>query len=311
MSKGGGGTTQTVQKADPWIGQQPYLTDIYGEAQRLYQQGPMQFYPGQIYASPTQKTEQAEAMIAQQALGSQQVMAQQAALANQFGLMQPQMLSQNPYLAGATEAALRPVYGQAQGLLQQARRGATQAGQLGGTRQAILEQGVISDYLQKAGDISSQMYSKAYQDAIDAQQRAISLAPSVMQMGLAPAQTLGQVGLAEQARQQQAIDEARARFEFGQQAPLQALRDYSGITLGTILPGTTTSSMSGGDPSFGQRAIGAGLLGMGTYSAVGAGMLGGNAAVAAAPGVAAAPATGMAAYAPQVAAAVALASLFD
>jgi hypothetical protein len=84
-------------------------------------------------------------------------------------------------------------------------------------------------------------------------------------MGLAPAQTLGQVGMAEQARQQQAIDEARARFEFGQQAPLQALRDYSGITLGSILPGTTTSSQQGGDPSFMQRAVGGSLLGLGTY----------------------------------------------
>ena len=160
MSKGGGGTTQTVQKADPWIGQQPYLTDIYGESQRLYQQGPMQFFPGQTYASPSQKTEQAEAMIAQQALGSQQVMAQQAALENQFGLMQPQMLSQNPYLAGATEAALRPVYGQAQGLLQQARRGATQAGQLGGTRQAILESEVIKDITQKQADVAQRMYGE-------------------------------------------------------------------------------------------------------------------------------------------------------
>ena len=298
MSKGGGGTTQTVQKADPWIGQQPYLTDIYGESQRLYRQGPMQFFPGQTYASPAERTIQAEEMIAQQALGSQQVMAQQAALANQFGLMQPQMLSQNPYLAGATEAALRPVYGQAQGLLQQARRGATQAGQLGGTRQAILEQGVISDYLQKAGDISSQMYSKAYQDAVDAQQRAISLAPSVMQMGLTPAQTLGQVGMAEQARQQQAIDEARARFEFGQQAPTQALRDYSAIAAGSILPPTTTATQTGGDPSFMQRAAGAGLLGVGTYSALGGGLTG-PAAMASTP------------FALPVAAALSIASLFD
>jgi hypothetical protein len=302
MSKGGGGTTQTVQKADPWVGQQPYLTDIFRESQRLYQQGPMQFYPGQTYASPSQKTEQAEAMIAQQALGSQQVMAQQAALANQFGLMQPQMLSQNPYLAGATEAALRPVYGQAQGLLQQARRGATQAGQLGGTRQAILEQGVISDYLQKAGDISSQMYSKAYQDAIDAQQRAISLAPSVMQMGLAPAQTLGQVGMAEQARQQQAIDEARARFEFGQQAPQQALRDYSAIAAGSILPPTTTATQTGGDPSFMQRAIGGSLLGLGAYGAgTSAGFIG-----PASSGAFLTPGVGQA-----LAATLAVASLFD
>lgn len=299
MSKGGGGGTNTVQKADPWVGQQPYLTDIYGESQRLYNQGPMQFFPGQTYASPSDRTIQAEEMIANQALGSQQVMANQAALANQFGLMQPQMLSENPYLAGATEAALRPVYGQAQGLLQQARRGATGAGQLGGTRQAILEQGVIADYMQKAGDISSQMYSKAYQDSINAQQRAISLAPSVMQMGLAPAQTLGQVGLSEQARQQQAIDDARARFEFAQQAPQQALKDYSGVTLGSILPGTTTTSMSGGDPSFMQRAVGGSLLGLGAYGAgTSAGLIGEGAMLSTPVGQG-------------IAAALAIASLFD
>ena len=299
MSKGGGGGTNTVQKADPWVGQQPYLTDIYGESQRLYQQGPMQFFPGQTYASPSDRTIQAEEMIANQALGSQQVMANQVALANQFGLMQPQMLSENPYLAGATEAALRPVYGQAQGLLQQARRGATGAGQLGGTRQAILEQGVIADYMQKAGDISSQMYSKAYQDSINAQQRAISLAPSVMQMGLAPAQTLGQVGLSEQARQQQAIDDARARFEFAQQAPQQALKDYSGVTLGSILPGTTTTSMSGGDPSFMQRAVGGSLLGLGAYGAgTSAGLIGEGAMLSTPVGQG-------------IAAALAIASLFD
>ena len=299
MSKGGGGGTNTVQRADPWVGQQPYLTDIYGESQRLYREGPMEFFPGQTYAAPSDRTLQAEQMIADQALGSQQVMANQAALANQFGLMQPQMLSQNPYLAGATEAALRPIYGQAQGLLQQARRGATAAGQLGGTRQAILEQGVIADYLQKAGDISSQMYSDAYSDAVDAQQRAISLAPTVMQMGLAPAQTLGQVGLSEQARQQQAIDDARARFEFAQQAPQQALRDYSAVTLGSILPGSTTTSMTGGDPSFMQRAIGGSLLGLGAYGAgTSAGLIGEGAMLSTPQGQA-------------IAAALAIASLFD
>jgi hypothetical protein len=126
-------------------------------------------------------------------------------------------------------------------------------------------------------------------------------------MGLAPAQTLGQVGLAEQARQQQAIDEARARFEFGQQAPMQALRDYSGITLGTILPGTTTSSMSGGDPSFGQRAIGGSLLGLGTYGALASSGLGtaGSGFLGMTGGA------GLAGMAGPIGLAVGLASLFD
>ena len=40
MSKGGGGgTTTQVQKADPWAGQQPYLTDVYRQAQQQYQAG--------------------------------------------------------------------------------------------------------------------------------------------------------------------------------------------------------------------------------------------------------------------------------
>ena len=298
MSKGGGGSTNTVQKADPWAGQQPYLTDVYSQAQQLYGMGGPQVYQGRTYADPTEKTALAEALQVGTALGPQAQLASDLAGAQQFALGGPMNLASNPYLAGATEAALRPVYSQAQGLLQQARRGATQAGQLGGTRQAILEQGVISDYLQKAGDISSQMYSKAYQDAVDAQQRAISLAPSVMQMGLAPAQTLGQVGMAEQARQQQAIDEARARFEFGQQAPTQALRDYSAIAAGSILPPTTTATQTGGDPSFMQRAAGAGLLGVGTYSALGGGLTG-PAAMASTP------------FALPVAAALSIASLFD
>lgn len=42
--KGGGGDTTTVQKADPWEGQQPFLRDVFQAAQNQYRAGP-------IYAS--------------------------------------------------------------------------------------------------------------------------------------------------------------------------------------------------------------------------------------------------------------------
>lgn len=44
---GGGGTTQTVQKSDPWSGQQPYLEQTMQQAQNLYNnQGDWpQYYP--------------------------------------------------------------------------------------------------------------------------------------------------------------------------------------------------------------------------------------------------------------------------
>jgi endosialidase-like protein len=51
-SFGGGGSTNTVQQADPWSGQQPYLQDIYNIAAQNFsdhQPGPA-YYPGSTYA---------------------------------------------------------------------------------------------------------------------------------------------------------------------------------------------------------------------------------------------------------------------
>ena len=45
---GGGGTqsTQTVQKADPWSGQQPFLTEGYEAAKTRFGSDQPQFFPG-------------------------------------------------------------------------------------------------------------------------------------------------------------------------------------------------------------------------------------------------------------------------
>src|SRR5215475_13533784 len=52
----GGGDTTTTQKSDPWSQQQPYLQQVFGEAQRLYNQPAPSYFPGQTYAdfSPEQ-----------------------------------------------------------------------------------------------------------------------------------------------------------------------------------------------------------------------------------------------------------------
>ncbi len=303
MGKGSGGGTQTTM-ALPSPQQAPYIEDIYQQAQARYNQGAQQFFPGQTYAGLTEDMEVAEQQLRAN-LVPQQALADNIAAAQNYSLMSPQNLASNPYLAGAAEAALRPVYSQAQGLLQQARRDATGAGQLGGTRQAILEQGVIGDYLQKAGDITSTMYSDAYRDAQANQLKALTIAPQSQQAITAPAMQLGALGTAEQQRQQQAIDKARARFEFAQQAPDEALTRYSNIAGSNILPGGSTTTAEGGSPSFGQKAVGAGLLGMGVYGAgVGSGVITGAGANATA-GLVSNP------VGASIAAAIALASMFD
>lgn len=258
MSKGSGGSQ--TQKSEPWEGQAPYLTDIYSQAQNQFRQGPLQFFPDQTFAPVSDTTIAAEQLARQTALPQQQASADALSMGLQSQLAGPAGLANNPYLAGATEAALRPLYSGAQGLLQQARRDATGAGQLGGTRQAILEKGVIGDYLQKAGDVSAGMYNTAYQNALEAQTRALGLAPAAMQSIAQPAATLAGLGASEEARVQQSIDDARARFEFAQQAPGEALSQYANIAAGSILPGTVTAS-GGGGGGIGTGSILGGALG--------------------------------------------------
>ena len=70
-SKGGGGsTTTTVQKADPWSGQQPYLRDVFAEAKKLYDSGRLtpDYYPGDTVAQISPWTQQALQMQADRAM---------------------------------------------------------------------------------------------------------------------------------------------------------------------------------------------------------------------------------------------------
>lgn len=55
-SFGGGGSTNTVQKSDPWSGQQPALSDIYNLATYDFNNNIPQYFPGSTYApmSPQQ-----------------------------------------------------------------------------------------------------------------------------------------------------------------------------------------------------------------------------------------------------------------
>ena len=171
MSKGSGSNT-TTQKADPWAGQQPYLLDLYAKAQNLPVQ---QFFPGQTYATPSDLTYTAEQLAEQAALGPQTSIAGSILPSLEEQLMSPAQRVSDPLLQESLRAALSPMEESASRLLQQTRRGATGAGQLGGTRQGILESEVIKDLLTKQSDVARQLYGDIYGDALTAQGRALGL----------------------------------------------------------------------------------------------------------------------------------------
>ena len=282
----GGGSTNTIQQAEPFSGQQPFILDVYQRAQNQANT-PRQFFPGQPFADPTQTQLDAENLARMTALGGQSAVASSMIPALQFQFGGPQNLASNPYLAGATEAAIRPLFTQTQSLLQQARRDSNEAGQLGGDRQAILEGNVIGNFLQRAGDISSGMYNNAYGQALEAQTRSLATAPQSLAALQIPASQLGTIGAVEQARIQQAIDARRAAFEFGQVEPRSRLAEYSNLVASSILPGNTSSrslmDQSALAPSFAN--VGLGTAGYFTGAAMGAkgGMLAGSLGAAAGP----------------------------
>ena len=274
MSKGGGGGTNTVQKADPWAGQQPYLTDLFSQAQQLYQQGPQQFYPGRTYAEASPTVYQAENLQRQAALAQAGLGMNSIVPGFQESLMSPTQRFQDPMFREALSANLRPIEESTSRLLQQARRGATQAGQLGGTRQGILESEVLKDMLTKQSDVASKMYGDLYGDVLKTQAATLGMSPSIMSTFTQPASTLAQVGAAETARAQQPITEAMRRFQFEQAAPGEALRQYAQIAGNNILPPTTTTSTSGpGGPGALASGLGGAGLGYGVAQMAGAGGL--------------------------------------
>ena len=262
---GGGGSGTQIQRSEPSTVQAPYLTDLYSEAQRQFRAGPQQFFPGRTFAAPSATT-----------LASEDALRQAAAAQGVFGLgslvpafqqqlMSPAQRFQDPMLQQSLQAQLRPIEETGARLLQQARRGANRAGQLGGDRQAILEAEVIRDVAQKQADVASRLYGDVYGDVLRTQAATLGLAPSIMQTFTQPARTLAAVGQAEDIRAQQPITEAMQRFAFEQAAPGQALQQYGNIVAGTLLPGTITTT---GPGSSGPGALAGAIGGAGLGSLV-------------------------------------------
>ena len=275
MSLGGSGGSQTT-RSEPSVLQAPYLQDIYRRAEQ--QSVPLQPYPGRWYAPTSEAQLAGEDLLKASSAGQASAVANSLYPAFQSTLMSPAQAFADPMLQQSLTAGLDPIYKQTQGLLQQARRDATGAGQLDSYRQALLEQGVIGDYLTKASDTAAKLYGDVYGDISKTRAAALAYTPQILGAFSTPAQTMMTAGQLEQARAQQAIDEARGRYEFSQQAPAAALNQYANIVAGSILPGSTTVSGGRGGASGIQQALGGAMSGYALtgnpWGAAGGAMLG-------------------------------------
>ncbi len=65
---GGGGSQTTTTETEPWVGQQPYLTDLFQQGQSLFDQGGRQYFPGSTVAPFAPQSQMAFDMMTNRAL---------------------------------------------------------------------------------------------------------------------------------------------------------------------------------------------------------------------------------------------------
>lgn len=211
MGSSGGSSTTTVQKADPWQGQQPYLKDVFSQAKEFYDSGVLSpdYYPGQTMADQSPWTAQALEMQAQRALsGSASVQGAQEAM---DGIVSGQGLSGNAGLsvlgniaqgdpnAGNAGLAALEAMSSAQNpwmdqLYQDASREAlsaldgsfSRAGRYGSGAHAAAQ-------ADAATDLAASMYGAAYQQQMQAASQAASAYNAGLGQQVGAAQAAGQL----------------------------------------------------------------------------------------------------------------------
>lgn len=246
----GGSSNTTIQKADPWAGQQEYLTYGFGQAKDQYLNQIPQYYPGQITAPVDPLTQ-----LAQSQLGAQtptmERFGNQAVTSATFDLGAGRDPQTNPYLQSAIQAALDPMvrdFNSAGGTLAGIRGEAIQNAQLGGSRQGIAE-GLALDNLQRnMVGAAAQMANQGYQKGQDTALRTLALAPQTMGLLSTPATTLDAIGAQRQGYQQQLINDAIQQWNFQQNLPSAKLAQYMNLVQGNW--GGTSSATSTGTSGY-------------------------------------------------------------
>jgi hypothetical protein len=259
MSSGGGSQT-TVQKSDPWKGAQPYLYDIMGQAQNLYNQSAGNtYYPGSTVVPFSPETEAGLGAISNRAAQGSPLTA--AAQEQNLATMRGDYL----------DPTQNPAYG---GLMQDVRNQVnSQFGTAGRTGSGA-----------HAGSMTRQMMDSAgrlYQQERTNQLNATQLAPTLAGQDYIDAQALLGVGAQREGLGQQYINDQLARWNYAQQQPWQNLQNYSGLVTGMGGMGGTTSQTAPGAESnplgsaLGGAAAGSMFGPWGAGIGAGIGLLGG------------------------------------
>lgn len=270
----GGGSTTTVQKADPWEGQQPYLKEVFEEAQKLYHNGGMapDYYPGQTVADQSEWTQNALQMQADRAQNGSSLIDNGSnamnsittgqALANNQGLNTLNELSQedNPYVDELFNRANSQAQASLEGNFNRAGRygsGAHEAASADAANNLASE--MYSALWDKRADAAAQA-GQLYNTGTGQQVVAAQTGQQLANQAYTDAAALGEAGAVMDDYNQQKINADIDRYNYTQNQALQALQNYNNLIQGSYGGTTTGTGQQSGGSALGN-ALGGALTG--------------------------------------------------
>jgi len=230
-----GGPSQTTTQMPPEF-QIPYISDLFRMGQQVAYT-PYTAYQLPRYAETAPLYQQGVEQ-AQQLAASPGLLGQINVGGQNMGVMQAYM---NPYQQAVTDVAKQAAVREYGTGLQNLKSQAAQRGAFGGSRQAILESELMRNLGSQLGNIQMAGSAQAFDKAGQLYQQDLA---TQMQK----AQTLQQLGLADEARRQRDLDAMYQEFERQRNYPAQQAAQYRDIIFG--LPGyqTTSKYESSGNP---------------------------------------------------------------
>jgi len=258
--------TTTTSTIDPTI--QPFLSFGLGEAQRLYQAGGPQYYPGQTYVAPSQTTQTGLQALEQRAMqGSPLVSQAQQQIQNTIG---GNYLSGNPFFQGAFAPAAQAATTQFQKAIGDIGSAASKAGRYGSGAMNTLQDRASGQLAQQLSNTAGQLAYQNYADERARQQAATMAAPGMAQADYQDIQNLLAAGQAREGYTGQQLQSDIARFNFQQNAPQQNLSAFLSSVYGNPMANLRSTTQSGtADTSTLQNVLGTAATLGGLYKNLG------------------------------------------
>lgn len=249
---GGGGypaTQTTIQQADPWTGQQPYLTKGFAEAENRMLNYTPEFYPDSTVVPFSPETLQAMDLTTQRALAGSPINA--AARDQLTSTLAGDYLYGGPGFDAAVQAATNKAL---PGIDSQfALRGRYGSGLMDEARTRAISDAFADQYSQERTN----------------QLRAMMFAPQVAESDYSDIGKLAAVGAQKEAMDQENLSDQIARHDYEQSVDQRQLQEYMNLIQGQYGGTTTTTSPlqqqyyqgSSGGNILGTALTGVGLLG--------------------------------------------------